>query len=617
MRIPLLLPLLALLLPAASPAEPLAVHEWDARPADPRPYLGRVPHGSAAHLVAHLPGPVASASFHWQTNGMGGLWWDAPAECLSNAVSAVWTPAMDTGADEVRAFFRIEQPEGPDYSAFCHLAMLDSPGFAPNALPLPVRTLDFEAVAWTNAPWALPSDIPPAPDLSEYATTGQVASAIAAIPVPEPPDLSAYATTGLVSSLHPPFEEWVLPSIAWIEAASLWSTNAVSTSVRGDAVAAVLSGAGFRSMRLRAFREDRSGDFPVVSPLAGEWSLESGAAYATLSGDTLVPTGRSGPVGVLFEPADGSGSLRRTVAMTFLPGAETEAYPWAETTNTWRRAAGDALAALFDAVATNGPATSYRHYRGGQTDGWCGPIPDALQLYSTADRGGNPSTVNANFLSPQLADLLRCQSVGRTDYNTSGDTRPAMFIAPHFALCASHAGVSSATFCLDREAPEFRRYTFRKVADLGDLRVLRSQDAFPTNLLPAFLRRDALRRLSPSLYAAGLGLYISQHGTVHPCLVSPLSVAGWRTSRPLDPEGILRNRTWERLDRLGHDVHGGDSGRAVCLVAGGRLVPVGLFLWAGGSGESLLDPAVQEWIESVLEPWGESPLYLSEQDLTP
>ena len=111
---PILLPLLALILPAASPAEPLAVHEWDARPADPRPYLGRIPHGSAARLVARLPGTPASATFHWQTNGMGRLWW--PTEPLhatvsANAVSVLWTPAMDCGADEYRAFFRIEQPE--------------------------------------------------------------------------------------------------------------------------------------------------------------------------------------------------------------------------------------------------------------------------------------------------------------------------------------------------------------------------------------------------------------------------------------------------------------------------------------------------------------------------
>lgn len=151
---PILLPLLALILPAASPAEPLAVHEWDARPADPRPYAGRIPHGSAARLVARLPGTPASATFHWQTNGMGRLWWETPAECASNAVSVLWTPAMDSGAPVHRAFFRIAQPEGPDYSAFATLAMLDSPGFVPNALPMPVQILDFAAVQPTNAPWA-------------------------------------------------------------------------------------------------------------------------------------------------------------------------------------------------------------------------------------------------------------------------------------------------------------------------------------------------------------------------------------------------------------------------------------------------------------------------------
>lgn len=149
--IPALLALLPLALPAASP--PMARHTWRADPSDARPASFRIPHGSAALLEARLPETPEAASFHWQTNGMGALWWEAPAEVSTGAVSVVWTPAMDAGADDVRAFFRIAQDAGPDYSAFANLRLLPSPGAVPNALPLPVRTIDFAAVLATNAPW--------------------------------------------------------------------------------------------------------------------------------------------------------------------------------------------------------------------------------------------------------------------------------------------------------------------------------------------------------------------------------------------------------------------------------------------------------------------------------
>ena len=176
---------------AASP--PMARHSWKADPSDARPASFRIPHGSAALLEARLPETPEEAAFLWQTNGMGGLWWSAPAEVSTGAVSVVWTPAMDAGADDVRAFFRISQGDGPDYSAFANLRLLPSPGAVPNALPLPVRTIDFAEVAVTNAPWATPED---------------VALAVAAA---EPGDYAAVsnaAMRALQAEADPDFREW-------------------------------------------------------------------------------------------------------------------------------------------------------------------------------------------------------------------------------------------------------------------------------------------------------------------------------------------------------------------------------------------------------------------------
>ena len=195
--LPALLALLPLLLPAASP--PMARHWWLADPSDARPASFRIPHGSAALLEARLPVSTEAASFHWQTNGMGAFWWEAPAEVSTGAVSVVWTPAMDTGADDVRAFFRIVQEDGPDYSAFANLHMLPSPGFVPNALPLPAECIDFAAVAVTNAPWATP---------------GYVDDAVAAATPADYPAVSNAAMHAVQAETDPTVPAWAKAAAA-------------------------------------------------------------------------------------------------------------------------------------------------------------------------------------------------------------------------------------------------------------------------------------------------------------------------------------------------------------------------------------------------------------------
>lgn len=176
--------LAALLLPlCASAAVPF---DWVADVDRPAPVPVPVLRGETVDLRAALVrrgrpfDPAAeSAMIYWQTNGMGDAWWSAPADISSNVLSATWTPAMDPGAALVTAFIGTTGEDGRSYRAWATLRILHAPGAVPNELPLPVRAIDFATVAWTNAPWALPGDIPASPVTSVNGQTGTVVLAAA------------------------------------------------------------------------------------------------------------------------------------------------------------------------------------------------------------------------------------------------------------------------------------------------------------------------------------------------------------------------------------------------------------------------------------------------------
>lgn len=162
--IPLLLGLAAA---AATAAVPL---EWIADVERPSPAPLPVMRGETVDLHAVLVrrgrpfDPAAdSATFYWQTNGMGDAWWSAPAAVSSNVLSATFTPAMDPGAPLVSAFIGTAGEDGRAYRALATLRILHAPGAVPNELPLPVKILDFATISVTNAPWPdasafIPSD---------------------------------------------------------------------------------------------------------------------------------------------------------------------------------------------------------------------------------------------------------------------------------------------------------------------------------------------------------------------------------------------------------------------------------------------------------------------------
>lgn len=80
-----------------------------------------------------------------QTNGMAESWWKLDGN--------TFTPTNDVGAASYRFFIQAAGEGGKNYRANGTLRMLPSPGFVPNALPLPIHTLDFSQVEVKNAPW--------------------------------------------------------------------------------------------------------------------------------------------------------------------------------------------------------------------------------------------------------------------------------------------------------------------------------------------------------------------------------------------------------------------------------------------------------------------------------
>ena len=81
------------------------------------------------------------------TNG-----WTFTTFCQTNAVGpwfgpmpgAFFSHTNDVGAAFYNVMVRAQTPGGAvNYTAFARLRMLDSPGFAPGELPLPVQSIDF------------------------------------------------------------------------------------------------------------------------------------------------------------------------------------------------------------------------------------------------------------------------------------------------------------------------------------------------------------------------------------------------------------------------------------------------------------------------------------------
>ena len=124
-------------------------------------------HGETLDLSAtlmqgrrQLAVPAGSASFLWQTNGMGVAWWQTNATVSADGVvRGTFGPAMDTGADSVRFFFSVISGSGANYRAAGTIALRASPGATPSTADLaPQTAINFGDYQLVNAPWITASD---------------------------------------------------------------------------------------------------------------------------------------------------------------------------------------------------------------------------------------------------------------------------------------------------------------------------------------------------------------------------------------------------------------------------------------------------------------------------
>ena len=112
-------------------------------------------HGETVRFNLQFKGAMtnlAPVCIYYQTNGMGKAEWFEPIP------GTVFHPTNDCGAAFYRFFVRCTDPDGVNYSANGSLRMLDSPGFEPSTVRLPVQTLDFSTIDVLNPPW--PTDTP-------------------------------------------------------------------------------------------------------------------------------------------------------------------------------------------------------------------------------------------------------------------------------------------------------------------------------------------------------------------------------------------------------------------------------------------------------------------------
>ena len=126
---------------------------WRADWPDAKPVETLVHRGTDVELLPtwYIYGTPA-ASTNWtlttyvQTNCVGQWFGPLPGAFFSHT--------NDVGAASYGVLVRAETPDGSvNYTAFARLRMLDSPGYTPGALPLPVPVLDFANVAVRNPPW--------------------------------------------------------------------------------------------------------------------------------------------------------------------------------------------------------------------------------------------------------------------------------------------------------------------------------------------------------------------------------------------------------------------------------------------------------------------------------
>lgn len=263
---------------------------------------------------------AVSAAIYWQTNGMGDLWWSAPATIASNVLSATWTPDMDPGASPISLFIGAADASGDRiYSPAASLRILHAPGAVPNELPLPARAIDFATVSVTNAPWALASDVqrPVAPS-TDPSAAGKPADAKAT------GDALAGKASAADATLTEQFGSWVVvasnpTTIEWgtYDGVTGWlpeENGYIIGFPKGDESSTALSwnasapspeaGYDITATRTRGYKLGSQTDKPIAP--AGDYALKSEVDSA-LEGKQDVLTFDSEPTANSHNPVTSGG----------------------------------------------------------------------------------------------------------------------------------------------------------------------------------------------------------------------------------------------------------------------------------------------------------------------
>ena len=227
---------------------------------------------------------AATASFMWQTNGMGSAWWQTNAVVTTaGVVRATWSPSMDPGAGEVAFFMPVVDADGASYRAAGRIRFRPSPGAGAEFvdLPAPGATLDFGAYTLVNAPWATLEAVNSAIDANNAIIDSAISSATGALVIPPAVDLGPYTTTNMV--------------FAAVQTSSNGLANAIqvaftAASNRTDAVAADLAAEisstsnGLRSVLRDTIAESTTASRAYSDAVASNAQRAATAAIPSLAG---------------------------------------------------------------------------------------------------------------------------------------------------------------------------------------------------------------------------------------------------------------------------------------------------------------------------------------------
>jgi len=151
---------------------------------------------------------------------MGTNWWTIPATIQSNSVLIAWDHTRDVGASRYYGWIRVGTTSSPIYRVQLDLAMIDTPGFTPNASALVIAPIDFAELSWTNAPWDAETNTVYGRQGSEWVEIGGGGTGDV---------ISVFGRAGIVIADESDYAQFYAPS-SRVAAIELWPTGNWSTA---------------------------------------------------------------------------------------------------------------------------------------------------------------------------------------------------------------------------------------------------------------------------------------------------------------------------------------------------------------------------------------------------